>query len=302
MPAVPLKGVVLAQQLYGHFGRRHRGDIDVLIDAGNLQLADQMLAQLGYHRYEPTHWPTGAELAWWMRFRHHFTYVNWERGHYLELHWKLQDDAGLVSLPTSVAAAASETVLVANCRFRAFPLDFLYRYLLIHGSRSRWARLAWMVDALTCRTLLANSNASPSSIGDSLFRHHLQALDAALITTASRVFNGVSVNHVEESSKTKVKMLRDAYLRTMLAQEPVQLIGAERLKYLVAKNPQVSNVVEELLGRTLDERRARRGLHRATFRCVVCIVDCIETIRIWLARCVATYAHARKHSGRHPGC
>jgi len=52
IPVLPLKGSVLALQVYGNLAMRHAGDIDLLVEPGQLELADRFL-QINYHRTMP---------------------------------------------------------------------------------------------------------------------------------------------------------------------------------------------------------------------------------------------------------
>jgi hypothetical protein len=52
--ALWLKGLVLAEQLYGRFEARHCCDLDLLVDAADVQRVEELLARLGFERYRPT--------------------------------------------------------------------------------------------------------------------------------------------------------------------------------------------------------------------------------------------------------
>lgn len=52
IPVLPLKGSVLALQVYGNLGLRHAGDIDLLVAPRHIDLADRLL-QRNYRRVSP---------------------------------------------------------------------------------------------------------------------------------------------------------------------------------------------------------------------------------------------------------
>jgi len=53
LPALWLKGLVLADRLYGRFEARHCGDLDLLVDPADVSRAEELLARLGFERFRP---------------------------------------------------------------------------------------------------------------------------------------------------------------------------------------------------------------------------------------------------------
>ncbi len=54
IPVITLKGIVLAEQLYGNLGLRSVADIDILVNAENLASAHSLLTELGYRQSPAT--------------------------------------------------------------------------------------------------------------------------------------------------------------------------------------------------------------------------------------------------------
>ena len=89
--AMPLKGTVLAEVLYGNPALRPMVDMDILVHPEEISLAQSLLAKLGYKQVDP--WP------YWDHPFHEAPY--YKKGSFtlfLELHWAL-DDRKLVAVP-----------------------------------------------------------------------------------------------------------------------------------------------------------------------------------------------------------
>jgi hypothetical protein len=89
--AIPLKGTVLAEVLYGDPGLRTVVDIDILVRQGDVPLARTIVAGLGYKETDLAH-----------GFQHPFHGAPYRKNGkapvYLELHWGL-GDSRLISIP-----------------------------------------------------------------------------------------------------------------------------------------------------------------------------------------------------------
>jgi hypothetical protein len=69
-PALWLKGLILAERLYGRFEARHCGDLDILVEQGYLPDAEKVLARVGFEPYHPSlpgqeFHPMAAHHAMW---------------------------------------------------------------------------------------------------------------------------------------------------------------------------------------------------------------------------------------------
>jgi hypothetical protein len=53
LPVLWLKGLILADRLYGRFEARHCGDLDLMIDPSEIPRAEELLTRLGFERYRP---------------------------------------------------------------------------------------------------------------------------------------------------------------------------------------------------------------------------------------------------------
>jgi hypothetical protein len=142
----PLKGPLLALQLYGDVSRRHAGDLDLLIDASQVDRSLLILGDLGYditsfsdETLAAKHF-SQVKMLW-----HHQEFWQAEKNICLELHWRLfryfAPDDGLRYFedPSSYLQIGSQPLpVMAPCR--------LLLYLCIHGTTHFWGRLFWLHD------------------------------------------------------------------------------------------------------------------------------------------------------------
>jgi hypothetical protein len=141
---VPLKGVALAQSLYGDVTARVCVDIDILVPPANVDESIALLLAFGY-RAEPND-PYLSKLA--LRHGRHFSMVR--EGHgisfLLELHWILvqhssRNDEAVRDL---WAEARSQTFFEAPAFSLSVEWEFLY--LCIHAVDHEWRSLKWLID------------------------------------------------------------------------------------------------------------------------------------------------------------
>src|SRR5260370_17847645 len=59
IPVLWLKGLILADRLYGQYEARHCGDLDLLADPSDIPRLDDLLALLGFERFRPSGAGTG---------------------------------------------------------------------------------------------------------------------------------------------------------------------------------------------------------------------------------------------------
>jgi Uncharacterised nucleotidyltransferase len=141
---VPLKGVALAQSLYGDVASRVWADIDILVPPANVGQALALLLAFGY-RAEPND-PYLSKLA--LRHGRHFSMVREGKGisFLLEVHWILvqhssQNDEAVRDL-WSEARPQSFFGVPALDLTREWEL----LYLSIHAADHEWQMLKWLVD------------------------------------------------------------------------------------------------------------------------------------------------------------
>ncbi len=142
---IPLKGSVLALQVYGNLALRHVGDIDLLVAPSQVELVDRLL-QISYRRIRPGFRLSPSQRRRFLRLMQHFGYLHEQGNLRVELHWRslLYQPASVMDL-TRLRSRAS-TVAVAGSTLPALSLPDNVLYLCAHGESHFWSRLFWLVD------------------------------------------------------------------------------------------------------------------------------------------------------------
>ena len=143
---LPLKGSTLAVQAYEELKLRHVGDLDLLVDPASLWEADRILKDAGYLRTIPEYTLSRGQAAAYMKIRKDFTYTQPERAIYVELHWRLNQNAHLLPLGLDELWPVREFVIFGSDRVAAMPRQELLLYLCAHGAHTGWFRLKWLCD------------------------------------------------------------------------------------------------------------------------------------------------------------
>lgn len=140
IPAIPFKGPVLAQTVYGDFTHRQHRDLDVVVPESRLRAAESVLEDLGF---QPKR--TLAEQA-----RRIYGYTAHHRefrkgGTIIELHWHLSKPW---EMPYTVEGLSEEQrpLSIAGQTVQAPTMEDHLILACIHGSGHQWGRLRWLCD------------------------------------------------------------------------------------------------------------------------------------------------------------
>ncbi len=139
--ALQLKGPVLAQWLYGDLSRRTSKDLDVLVPMEQAGQAEQLLLELGYVKTQSVP-RTTANWRW--RYNHE-SYTDERTGVEIELHWRLNGDAGKEQ-EFEELWNRRQTLSFGGTDVHMLGTEDLLIYLAVHGARHAWFRLRWLVD------------------------------------------------------------------------------------------------------------------------------------------------------------
>jgi len=144
IPAVWLKGVVLAERLYGRFDARHCGDLDLLAQPSDIPRAEELLTRLGFERFRPKepgkeYHPMAAHHSMWCaRALPNWTLV-------VELHHRL---SGPSSCQPSVTDMLQRSQLVEfhGQQMRVPSLEDEMLILCLHAHHHNYASLRCLMD------------------------------------------------------------------------------------------------------------------------------------------------------------
>lgn len=145
IPVFPLKGSVLALQVYGNLALRHAGDIDLLVNPHHVDQADRLL-HASYRQILPGFRLTPSQRRRFLRLMHHFEYLHDQGNLRVELHWRSIFNQPPHVMDLTWLHSRASTVAVAGSMLPAMSLPDNILYLCAHGAAHFWFRLFWLVD------------------------------------------------------------------------------------------------------------------------------------------------------------
>jgi hypothetical protein len=144
IPAIWLKGLVLAERLYGRFDARHCGDLDLLAQAFDIPKIENLLTRLGFERFRPAE--TGKEFhpmaahhsMWCARVLPDWMLV-------LELHHRL---SGPACCQPAAADLLRRSQLISFCgqQVRVSSIEDELLILCLHAHHHNYALLRCLMD------------------------------------------------------------------------------------------------------------------------------------------------------------
>ena len=147
IPVIPLKGVALAESLYGDVSLRVCSDVDVLVSRHAVGRAIDLLHVEGFRGVDRYQAPEVA-IDQLLRSHMEYCFVSPPASfHYLlELHWDIawRWHADTAMIDNLWANARPGTVVGVNAWTLSPEWELLY--LAVHAARHRWSSLKWLVD------------------------------------------------------------------------------------------------------------------------------------------------------------
>ena len=147
IPAIPLKGVALAESLYGDVSLRVCSDVDVLVRRNAVGPAIELLQADGFRGTDRYH-ARAAEIDLLLRSNMEYCLASPPASfrYVLELHWDIawrwRADSEMVDHLWGEARPG--TVLGTDASVLSPEWELLY--LALHAARHRWSSLKWLVD------------------------------------------------------------------------------------------------------------------------------------------------------------
>jgi hypothetical protein len=150
LQAIPYKGPVLAQSLYGDPGLRSFSDLDFLISPADFDQAKQALAEIGY---VPATDLTPAVERLWLRTGNEREFDGAAGKNLVELQWALLPYFYAVDLSVEDLLARAGRAVVGGCEMPCLSPEDSLLVLCLHAAKHLWTRLIWLADiAETLRT------------------------------------------------------------------------------------------------------------------------------------------------------
>jgi len=141
--ALVLKGPVLSVIAFGNPFRRGSRDIDLIVDARDLERADTLLRSEGYDRLKPE---PGVSLTRYRRWVHEFSYYSTSRKLIVEIKDRLDPMMLVPAADISEHIRRPKMVDVGGQELPSMPEVDHFVYLCTHGTRHSWFRLKWVAD------------------------------------------------------------------------------------------------------------------------------------------------------------
>jgi hypothetical protein len=140
-----IKGLSLAQLVYGSITLKAGWDIDILVPPARAAQAASVLRARGYVPEVPSHCPDAKTLLAWHRRSKESVWRHAARGIYTELHTALVDHPMLLR-GVSLSSPRQNVRIGPGITLPTLATSELFSYLCVHGASSAWFRLKWIAD------------------------------------------------------------------------------------------------------------------------------------------------------------
>jgi hypothetical protein len=141
--ALPYKGPVLAETLYGEVTQRQFGDLDILILPADVPKAKATLLGLGYpcepdlrQQEEPAYIATGCGYLF------HSPAVR----NLLDLQWRIVPRFYSIDFDIADFLERADEIIVGGCTIRTPCAEDLLLVLCVHAAKHVWVQLSWLCD------------------------------------------------------------------------------------------------------------------------------------------------------------
>jgi hypothetical protein len=141
--AMPFKGPVLAQMLYGSAALRQISDLDIVVPPDEARQAAAALLSAGYRRQEP---PGSHEHRSLFDSGKDLIFVRPDRAICVELHWRFSEDGFNLALDSGELWRRLESTGFCGASVRSLQPEDLLLVLCVHGARHQWRLLKWICD------------------------------------------------------------------------------------------------------------------------------------------------------------
>jgi hypothetical protein len=141
--AMPYKGPVLAEMLYGNVTMRQFVDLDLLISATDLPKIKTSLAEL---RYEPSLRLSPREERDHLRSGYEYAFDSPRGGNLLEIKWQILPRFYCVDFDVNGLFGRAAVVNVSGRAVRTLSHEDLVLVLCVHAAKHAWVQLSWLCD------------------------------------------------------------------------------------------------------------------------------------------------------------
>lgn len=143
IPAIPIKGPVLAKTLFGDLALRQSGDLDFLVPQRHVSSALDVLSSLGYQLKQSL---GGGQDAAYRRYYPHFELERPDQMIVAELHWDLTPHVMAVRFDLVGLWERACTIPFEDRSVLSLSSEDYLIFLCVHGSKHSWCQLNWVCD------------------------------------------------------------------------------------------------------------------------------------------------------------
>ena len=146
VPHLAFKGPTLALRVHGDLGRRHAGDLDLLVDPSSIDLADTALRTAGYRLVQPDFQMSPRQKRVYGSIFHHLIYRAPDGEAVIELHWRLTANPYLLPVSFDDLWNRSRNQMMGGHAVPTLSDADMGLHLFAHGANHAWFRLFWLCD------------------------------------------------------------------------------------------------------------------------------------------------------------
>lgn len=151
IPVIVLKGPLLASRLFGDYGSRVCGDVDLLVRSNDLLRAAHVCREAGYHHHTKL---DARSLARHRKLEHDVAFVHPNDDTLIELHWNVAQPHYSYRVKLEDWWAARQTVRVAGVELEVLSPEHTYLLAAMHAARHQWTRLDLIADLAAFRPMV----------------------------------------------------------------------------------------------------------------------------------------------------
>ncbi len=141
IPAMPIKGPVLAMTVYGDLACRQFSDLDLLIHEHDIAQARALLARAGFRCIRHPQW-----IEPYLSFAHELDFIRDDGDIHVDLQWRFGKKWLALPITPEHVWKRSRSVCVGGQQLTQPSLEDTALILCIHGYRHFWSRLKWIID------------------------------------------------------------------------------------------------------------------------------------------------------------
>jgi hypothetical protein len=213
IPIATFKGPILAASVYGNLALREFNDVDVIVHEADLDKAEDILTDCGYHARFPDRKFRNA----FQSYQGQYAFRHGQTGLSVDLHWRLSSKGVAFPIRSAEIWSGLEEVTITGRTVLTLARDDLALFLAAHGTKEGWRSLIWICDfaeflrhyqdidwVIALDRAQSSHSARPLLLATALASTLLDApVPAALIDKASK---NSAVRGLAE--KAKLRMLR----------------------------------------------------------------------------------------------